>query len=107
MIAQRRNFCIARQFADPSRFVFLDESGAKTNMIRLYGRVLRGKRCRFYTPLNRWKTTTMVSAIRCTGVIEQATMVLDAPMDRDYFLGYTQQCLVPSLQRGDIVATSW
>ena len=29
---------------DPARFVFLDESGAKTNMTRLYGRVLGGQR---------------------------------------------------------------
>lgn len=45
----------------------------------------------------------MLSAIRSAGVIEPATMVVEAPMDRDYFLGYVEQCLTPSLRPGDIV----
>ena len=32
--------------------IFIDESAAKTNMIRLYGRSIRGKRCFDKTPHN-------------------------------------------------------
>ena len=38
---------------------------------------------------------TMLSAIRLEGVIQDATVVLDGPMDATTFLAYTQQCLAP------------
>jgi len=50
VVERRKNFSIARRFVDPSKFVFLDESGAKTNMTRLYGRSLVGERCVDHTP---------------------------------------------------------
>ena len=46
---------------------------------------------------------TMLSAIRLDGVVQDATVVLDGPMNSDTFLAYTQQCLAPSLRLGDIV----
>ena len=97
------NFAIARRFADLDQFVFLDESSAKTNMTRLYGRAPVGKRCYFSTPHGHWSTTTLLSAIRCTGVIEDASIVFDGPTDALVFRGYVEQCLAPSLQAGDIV----
>ena len=45
------------------RLVFIDESAAKTNMIRLYGRSVRGQRCFDKTP-HKWKTITILSSIR-------------------------------------------
>ena len=45
----------------------------------------------------------MLSAIRQQGVIENATVVVDGSMDSDIFIGYVEQCLVPSLRCGDIV----
>lgn len=103
VIERRRNFTIARRFAEPDRFVFLDESGAKTNMTRLYGWSPIGQRCVDRTPHGHWQTMTMLSAIRLDGVIQDATVVLDGPMDAATFLAYTQQCLAPSLHSGDIV----
>lgn len=35
---------------DPARLVFLDESGAKTNLTRLRGRAPRGARCHASAP---------------------------------------------------------
>ncbi|MBQ6669042.1 MAG: transposase [Deltaproteobacteria bacterium] len=52
------------------RLVFLDESAAKTNMIRLYGRAERGERCVDATPFGHWNTTTMLSSIRLDGSTE-------------------------------------
>lgn len=43
VVRQRTNFVIARRFADLERFVFLDESSAKTNMTRLVGRAPVGQ----------------------------------------------------------------
>ena len=45
----------------------------------------------------------MLSAIRCTGVIEEASIVFDGPTDAIVFRSYVEQCLAPSLQPGDIV----
>jgi len=101
--AQRYNFHIARRFVEHKQFVFLDESGAKTNMTRLYGRAPIGERCVDHTPHGNWKTTTMLSAIRLHEVIEQATILLDGPMNAPTFLAYVQRCLVPALRPGDIV----
>ncbi len=46
---------------------------------------------------------TMLSAIRLDGVIQDATVVVDGPMDAATFLAYTQQFLAPSLRPGDVV----
>ena len=103
VIERRHNFTIARRFVDPGSFVFLDESGAKTNMTRLYGWSPIGERCVDRTLDGRWKTMTMLSAIRLDGVIQDATVLLDGPMNSATFLSYTQQCLAPSLRPGDVV----
>ena len=63
---------------DPARFVFLDETGASTNMVRRYGRCLRGERLVDATPWGHWRTTTFVAGLRATGII--APMVHDGPM---------------------------
>ncbi len=100
---RRKNFAIARRFADFNQFIFLDESSAKTNMTRLHGRAPVGQRCTFSAPHGHWHTTTLLSAIRCTGVIEDASVVFDGPTDAIVFRGYVEQCLAPSLTPGDIV----
>lgn len=103
VVRRRMNFAIARRFTDLDQFVFLDESSAKTNMTRLYGRAPVGKRCYYAAPHGHWKTTTMLSAIRSTGVIQNASIVFDGPTDALVFRGYVEDCLAPSLRAGDIV----
>ena len=83
--------------------VFLDESGAQSNLTRRYGRSPIGQRCHDHTPHGHWKTTTLLSAIRLDGVIEQATVIVDGPMDTDTFEAYAGRCLAPSLRPGDVV----
>jgi transposase len=83
------------------RLLFIDESGAKTNMTRLYGRAPRGKRVRDGVPNGRWETTTMIAAVGRNGA--QAPWVLDGPMDGIAFHVYVEQVLVPTLEPGDIV----
>lgn len=103
VVRRRLNFVIARRFVDIERFIFLDESSAKTNMTRLVGRAPIGQRCYYATPHGHWKTTTILSAIRSTGVIQEASIVFDGPTDAIVFRSYVEQCLAPALTPGDIV----
>ena len=43
---------------DFSRVLFLDETGAMTNLIRSYGRSESGQRCVAFTPNGHWKVMT-------------------------------------------------
>ena len=84
-----------------SKLVFLDESGAKTNMTRLRGRAQGGQRCVDEAPHGHWETTTMISSIRLDG--STACMVIDGATSADVFREYVRHVLVPTLRPGDIV----
>jgi transposase len=86
---------------DPGRLVFLDESGAKTNMTRLRGRAPKGQRLHAHAPHGRWQTTTIIGAIRVDG--STACMTLEGPTDTEVFRAYVQQVLVPTLRPGEVV----
>ncbi len=72
-------------------------------MTRRYGRARVGQRCYFAAPQGHWNTTTLLSAIRCTGVMKEASILFDGPTDAIVFRSYVEQCLAPSLCAGDIV----
>jgi len=86
---------------DLTRLVFIDESGAKTNMTRLYGRAKGGLRMVDDAPGGHWHTTTMISSLRLGG--STTCMVVDGATDKDVFGTYVQHFLVPTLKAGDIV----
>lgn len=86
---------------DVGRFVFLDESGMKTNMNRLYGRSYRGTRCHDTAPSGHWETVTLLSAIRLDGSAQ--SIVFEGSVDRAMFDEYIKQILAPTLKPGDIV----
>lgn len=86
---------------DPDRLVFLDETWAKTNMIRPRGRALRGTRLVADVPHGHWKTTTFLAALRTSGLT--APLVIDGAVNGDIFLAYVRQQLAPTLHPGDIV----
>ena len=81
--------------------MFVDETGAKTNMTRLYGRAEGGQRVVDAAPHGHWGTTTLLSSIRLDG--SAAPMVIEGSTDADVFREYVRQVLVPSLRPGDIV----
>ena len=81
--------------------MFIDETWAKTNMARRYGRCPKGERLRVSTPHGHWKTTTFVGALTLRGFI--APFVLDGPINRQAFETYVAKVLVPELRVGDIV----
>ena len=86
---------------DVTKLVFLDETGASTNMTRPRGRAPKGERCLASAPYGHWKTTTFIAGLRVNDLT--APMVLDGPMDGPAFLAYVQQLLCPTLAPGDIV----
>ena len=86
---------------DPKRLVFIDETGAKTNMTRLRGRCLKKKRLVAKVPRGRWKTLSFIAALRCDRVT--APCVVDGAVNGRNFLAYVKQVLVPTLRPGDVV----
>jgi len=86
---------------DVSRFIFIDESGAKTNMARLYGRAFGGARVFASVPHGHWCSTTMIAAVGTWGT--RAPFVFEGAMDREMFRAYVKEILVPELKAGDIV----
>lgn len=86
---------------DVNRLIFLDESGLKTNMTRLYGRARAGQRCLDSTPCGRWETVTLLSSIRLNGSTE--SLVFEGAVDRKMFDAYIKEVLAPTLCPGDIV----
>ena len=86
---------------DPARLVFIDETGTSTNMARTRGRSQRGTRLIGLVPHGHWKITTFLAGLRCDRIT--APFVIDRPMNSAIFLAYVRQCLVPTLNPGDIV----
>ena len=81
--------------------VFLDESGVKTNMTRLYGRSFKGTRCHDSVPNGHWDTVSVLSSIRLDGSTE--CIVFDGSVNRQIFDEYIKQILEPTLRPGDIL----
>jgi len=83
------------------KLVFIDESGASTDLQRLRGRSPPGKRCVAAGPAGHWKTTTMIGAVRIDGPLACAT--LDGAVDTDSFTAWVNYDLCPQLRSGDVV----
>ncbi len=83
------------------RLIFLDETGARTDMTRRHAWSDIGTRALGHAPGGHWKTTTFLAGLTVDGLI--APFVLDGPIDRETFTEYVRQVLVPELRAGDIV----
>lgn len=70
-------------------------------MARTHGRARRGERLRMGFPHGHRKTTTLVAGLRASGMV--APMVLDGPINGDWFEAYVAQVLMPELRPGDVV----
>ena len=81
--------------------MFIDETWTATNMARTHERSARGERLRMGFPHGHRKTTTLVAGLRLDGML--APMVLDGPINGDWFEAYVAQVLAPALRPGDIV----
>ena len=86
---------------EPHRLVFIDETGTKTNMTRMYGRSLKGERLTADAPYGHWQNQTFIAGLRHDGIT--APWMLDGPMNRAAFDIYIESQLAPTLKQGDIV----
>lgn len=101
VLSQRRAWFEGQLDLVPERLIFIDETWTTTNMARSHGRCRRAKRLRMGFPHGHRKTTTLVAGLRMTGMV--APMVLDGPINGDWFEAYVRQVLVAELTPGDIV----
>jgi transposase len=72
-------------------------------MIRSHGRCVKGKRLRMSLLHSHRKTTTLVAGLLMAGMV--APMVLDEPINGDWFEIYVTEIVVPELRPGDVVIT--
>jgi len=101
-VAERRQqWKSSQRQIDPSRVVFIDETWAKTNMTRTYGRSSLGSRLIEKTPASRWQTTTFLGALRVEGFV--APLTVDGAINGDLFRAWVEQHLAPTLRPGDLV----
>jgi hypothetical protein len=97
----RRQWRATLPVHDAGQYVFVDESGVTTDLLRRYARSPRGTRIADHTPCGHWETHTVVAALRPTELT--ATAVFDGPIDNATFRAYVEQVLVPTLRPGDVV----
>jgi transposase len=100
-MASRHRWYAWLPLRDARQYVFLDECGVTTDLLRRYGRSPRGQRLRDHTPCGHWQTHTVVAALRLEGL--GASAVFDGPIDNPSFRAYVEQILVPTLRPGDVV----
>ena len=100
-VLKRRRWFDGQLDLDPTQLVFIDETGASTNMARKRGRRRRGRRLRVGIPHGHYKTITLVAGLRLRGVL--AKKVFDRPITAQTFEQWVEECLAPTLSRGDIV----
>jgi hypothetical protein len=87
--------------AHPDRIVFIDETSVKTNLTRLRGRSLLGKRLEMDAPFGAWGTQTFIAGLTHDSLI--APWVIKGAMDGDAFEAYTRDVLAPELHPGTVV----
>jgi transposase len=97
----RRQWAAAQLSIDPDRVVFVDETWAKTNMTRSYGRSQRGARLKAKAPYARWETTTFLGAMRSTGFV--VPLCVEGAINGSLFEARVEQHLVKTLRAGDVV----
>ena len=78
--------------------MFVDETGAATNMARRYGRGPRGRRVDGPAPHGHWKSTTFVGGSTSRGLIAP-----DGAMNGAIFEAWAEQMLAPAPRPGDSV----
>ena len=81
--------------------VFVDESGAHTQMTRRCGRSPIGQRVICHVPHGHYRTTTMIAAVRLKG--PQSPGWFGGALNGELFLAWVKQGLVGCLQPGDVV----
>ena len=64
---QRKQFKKELETLEPSRLIFIDESGVHCGMSRLYGRAQGKKRVKGFSRFYSGQRTTLIGALSCQG----------------------------------------
>jgi transposase len=86
---------------DPSRLVFIDESGAHIAMTRETAWAPIGEQPRDAVPRNRGTVITMIAALSMAGLLSMTT--IEGGTSAEVFVAWVEHVLVPDLTEGDIV----
>jgi transposase len=98
---KRRRFQKKVAELEVKRFKFLDESSVNIDLTRLYGRAAPDQRVVESVPQPSGPQTTTLAVIGWTGI--SAPLVLSGAVNGTVFYGYLKQCVVPTLEPGDIL----
>ena len=79
------------------RFVFLDESAARTDLVRSHGWSPCGERAPGTAPCGHWERVTILGALGPEGIV--AAMSIPAATDGAVFCAWLEQVLLPELRR--------
>lgn len=101
MQEKRRQWSESVSRLESDKFVFLDESGVNTDLVRRYGRSRGKARVVDNAPLNKPCVTTIVSSIRLDGTT--AFTDFRGSMTGERFKDYLKDVLIPTLKPGDYV----
>ena len=82
-------------------WVFVDESGVATDMVRRYGRALGGRRARGAAPYGHWDRLTIFGGLSLAGLV--ACMSIAGAADTPAVVAFTEHVLVPALRPGQVV----
>jgi transposase len=97
----RKHWKKSLRWLDYRKLVFLDETGAKTNMTRLYGWGPKPERVTEAVPHGHWQTTTLVQAIDYRG--SRAAMTTNGSINALIFDIFVDWLLLPALRPKDIL----
>lgn len=79
------------------RFAFIDESAARTDLVRTHGWSPRGERVPGTVPCGSWERVTILGGLGANGIV--AAMSIPAATDGAVFHAYLEQVLLPELRR--------
>lgn len=98
---ERAAWWAATAHLDPTRLVFVDESGTNLAMTPRYGRAPRGQRVVGTAPRNHGPNVTLLAAMSDAGIT--AAMTMTGATDGAVFTLFVEQVLVPTLRPGQVI----
>jgi transposase len=101
VVEARKVFRKVQKTWDPSKLIFVDESGVNLSMTRAVAWAPIGERAVDAVPGGRWCNYSVIAALGLGGL--RAPMVIPGAIDGAAMLQWVEHCLVPELKPGDIV----
>jgi len=98
---KRKKFKEEQPELDASKLKFVDQSSVNCGMTRLYGRAPSNERVNDYVPDVRFERTSIIAALGLDGIT--APLAFKGTLNGDFFGGWVEQVLAPTLSPGDVV----